>query len=82
MDDEIKKKFEQLEAKFAALETHIKKTEDDIGYYIDNHGDLHHELSAMIYPSYFKTHPEFCKDLNRFDDIVAGKTKGTDKPKS
>jgi hypothetical protein len=81
MDEEIKKKFAELEAKIAALEAEDKNLADGLNHHIWRHFEIHKDLDRMTYASYFKTHPEFCADMDRFDEIVAGKLKGSDEPK-
>lgn len=81
MDDEITKILEKLEAKITALEVKVKKNETDTIGFIDDHGERHLELNKMIYPSYFKTHPEFCKSMDQFDVIVGAKKNGEDTPR-
>ena len=82
MDNEIAKRFEKLEVKIAALEAENKSIIDGNEYGWDRHYQIHSDLNKMIYASYFKTHPEFCQDLDKFDEIVSGKKPNTDKSKS
>jgi len=75
MDAEIKKKFDELEAKIAKLEARDESLADGMNYGIERHAQIHRDLDRMTYMSFFKTHPEFSKDMDRFDEIVAGKSK-------
>lgn len=81
MDEETKKRFAELEARITTLEARVKKDGVDIDHYIIQHSEVHCDLDKMIYPSYFRTHPEFCSDMDKFDEIVAGKIDKTNKPK-
>jgi hypothetical protein len=81
MDDEIKKRFAELEAKIAALEAEDKNILDGLNYHVDRHYDLHRDLERMVYLSFFKTHPEFGNSMDQFHDIFDGKSKPTDEGK-
>ena len=81
MDDEIAKRFEKLEAKVVALEAEIKDTIDGNEYGWMRHYQIHADIERMIYASYFKTHPEFCKSMDQFDAIIGGENNSPDKPK-
>jgi hypothetical protein len=81
MDDETKKKLAELEAKIAKLEAKMKKNDEDFVHYIEQHGQHHHEVDKLAYWAYFKTHPEYCKSMNQYHEIVDAKSKRPDKPK-
>jgi len=70
MDEEIKKKFVELEAKIAALEDENKKLVEDICAHIEKHGDEHIDLINMVIPAYCKTHPEHMKAMEQFRNIA------------
>jgi hypothetical protein len=81
MDEEIEKKFAELEAKNIELQNKIKKVEDGVIHYINQHGDWHEELNDMIYPSYYKTHPEYREAMTQYYSVVEKKSREPDDPK-
>jgi hypothetical protein len=73
MNEEITSRLAALETKVSVLEAQNKKIIDDVCHYIDQHGDIHHELDRMTYKSFFKTHPEYSEAMDRYHDIMEGK---------
>lgn len=73
MNADIIQRLAALETKVAALEAQNKKIIDDVCHYINQHGDIHHELDRMTYKSFFVTHPEYRKSMDQYHDIVEGK---------
>ena len=70
MDEEIKKKFAELEAKIAALEAENKNLVADVCHYIEKHGKEHGDLIDLVIPAYCKNHPEHMKAMEQFRDIA------------
>ena len=82
MDDEIKKKFAELEAKLATVEAELKKVKADTIWYINQHSDVHIEMDKMLYPAYCRTHPEYRDTMDQYYQAVEGKSKDRDGQKS
>ena len=81
MQDELKKRLDQLEAKNAELEEKIMQLESGVNHYIKQHSQWHLELNDMIYPSYYRTHPEYMETMEQYYKTVEKKSGENDKPK-